>query len=136
MENNRITEIIKKESDERNNILEELEKNMFSHNKKIKEFENKAKTLDILRMKYDNLERESKEAIEKCKKRMADDSEQIENLQTEVQVLRKTILSYKNKVNSLQSIIALMVNDFGIDQVALASGISNDKIQEYLDDKI
>ena len=60
--------------------------------------------------------------------------EEVENLQSEVQVLRKTILTYKSKVNSLQSIIALMVNDFGIDQVALASGISVDKIKEYLQD--
>ena len=60
--------------------------------------------------------------------------EEVENLQSEVQVLRKTILTYKSKVNSLQSIIALMVNDFVIDQVALASGISVDKIKEYLQD--
>ena len=134
MNNNNLTEMIKKESDERNNILEELEQNMFIHNKKIKEYENKVKNLDVLKMKYNNLERETKEVIKKYQEQSKNMEEEGENLQSEVQVLRKTILTYKSKVNSLQSIITLMVNDFGIDQVALASGISVDKIKEYLQD--
>ena len=134
MNNNNLTEMIKKESDERNNILEELEQNMFIHNKKIKEYENKVKNLDVLKMKYNNLERETKEVIKKYQEQSKNMEEEVENLQSEVQVLRKTILTYKSKVNSLQSIIALMVNDFVIDQVALASGISVDKIKEYLQD--
>lgn len=134
MDDNKITNIIKKDSDERNNIFEELEQSMFIHNKKIKEYENKVKNLDILKMKYDNLERESNSLIKDYKNKIKIADEQLENLQTEVQVLRKTILTYKSKVNSLQSIIALMVDDFGIDQVALASGISTDKIKEYLED--
>ena len=134
MDDNKITNIIKKDSDERNNIFEELEQSMFIHNKKIKEYENKVKNLDILKMKYDNLEIESNSLIKDYKNKIKIADEQLENLQTEVQVLRKTILTYKSKVNSLQSIIALMVDDFGIDQVALASGISTDKIKEYLED--
>ena len=85
-------------------------------------------------MKYNNLERETKEVIKKYQEQSKNMEEEVENLQSEVQVLRKTILTYKSKVNSLQSIITLMVNDFGIDQVALASGISVDKIKEYLQD--
>ena len=107
---------------------------MFIHNKKIKEYENKVKNLDVLKMKYNNLERETKEVVKKYQEKSKNMEEEVENLQSEVQVLRKTILTYKSKVNSLQSIIALMVNDFGIDQVALASGISVDKIKEYLQD--
>lgn len=136
MENNKITEIIKKESNERNNMLDELEKTMFDHNKKIRECEDKLKKLDILKMKCENLERENKELLTSYQEKFVQKEELIENLQTEVQILRKSILNYKSKVKSLQSIIGLMVNDFGVDQVALASGISTDKITEYLKEQI
>lgn len=132
----KITESIKKESDQRNNILEELEKNMFNHNKKIIEYENKAKNLDVLKMKYAHLERESYELLKEYQNQLTQKKEEVENLRTEVQVLRKTILAYKSKVKSLQSIVGLTANDFGLDQVSLATGISIDKIEEYLKDDI
>ena len=60
--------------------------------------------------------------------------EEIDNLQNEIQILRRTIIAYKSKVTSLQSVVSLTVRDFGIDQVSLASGISPEKLNEYLKD--
>lgn len=130
-----INEVIKEDENARNNILEELEKNMYAHNNRIKQYENKMKDLDILKMKYANLERESKDAYVKQEKRIKEQQQLIDELLKENQSLKKTILTYQNKENSLKSIVSLMVNDFGIDQVALACGLSTDKIEEYLEKK-
>ena len=78
--------------------------------------------------------RESKEMIDKQESLIKEYMEEIDNLQNEIQILRRTIIAYKSKVTSLQSIISLTVRDFGIDQVSLASGISPEKIYEYLKD--
>ena len=59
-----------------------------------------------------------------------------ENLENEVMILRKTVLNYKSKTTGLRSVVELMINDFGIDQVSLATGIEKDKLKDYLrDDK-
>lgn len=126
---------IVEESNNRRDMLEQVEKSMFTHTNKLREYEEKSKQLDILKIKYLSLERETSQEIEILKNSKQKDTETIDNLQSEVQVLRKTILNYKSKVSSLISIIELMVNDFGLEQVSLATGISTDKIKEYLQDK-
>ena len=135
MINKNINEVIKEDESQRNDILHELEKNMLDHNNRVKEYENQMKNLDILKMKYANLERESKETFMKQDKKIKDQQILVDELLKENQSLKKTILTYQNKENSLKSIVTLMVDDFGIDQVALACGLSTDKIEEYLEKK-
>ena len=130
-----INDLIKEDESQRNDILHELEKNMYAHNNRVKEYENQMKNFDILKIKYANLERESKEAYMALDKKIKDQQSLIDELLKENQSLKKTILTYQNKENSLKSIVTLMVDDFGIDQVALACGLSTDKIEEYLEKK-
>lgn len=130
--NDNFSNSIKEEEKNREYLLRETEKSLTEHTKKLIEFEHKAKNLEILKMKYNNLEREVSGTIKNNSILIEDQKEQISNLENEVSILRRTILTYKNQVTNLKSIIELTVKDFGITQVSLATGISEDKIKEYL----
>lgn len=132
--NNKIYTVMEKESQDRKEILEDVQNNMEDYFKNIVNLGVVSKNYDLLNIKYQNLMRESKEMIDKQESLIKEYMEEIDNLQNEIQILRRTIIAYKSKVTSLQSIISLTVRDFGIDQVSLASGISPEKIYEYLKD--
>lgn len=131
---NKIYTVMEKESQDRKEILEDVQNNMEDYFKNIVNLGAVSKNYDLLNIKYQNLMRESKEMIDKQESLIKEYMEEIDNLQNEIQLLRRTIIAYKSKVTSLQSIVSLTVRDFGIDQVSLASGISPEKIYEYLKD--
>lgn len=134
IENNKIYTVMERESQDRKEILEDVQNNMENYFNNIVNLGAVSKNYDLLNMKYQNLMRESKEMIDKQENLIKEYMEEIDNLQNEIQILRRTIIAYKSKVNSLQSIVSLTVRDFGIDQVSLASGISPEKLYEYLKD--
>ncbi len=133
-EKSNMQQIMKQDSLDRDKILEEVERNLDAHNRKMVEYDQKVKHLDLLEVKYNNLERESTTAIaalqEKVKKLTAEN----EDLENEVMILRRTVVNYKSKTTGLRSVVELIINDFGIDQVVLATGIEKDKLKEYLKD--
>lgn len=133
-EKSNMEQIMKQDSLDRDKIMEEVVRNLDAHSKKIVEYDQKAKTLDILEVKYNNLERESKEAITTLQNKLEELSEANKNLENEVMILRRTVVNYKSKTTGLRSVVELMINDFGIDQVVLATGIEKDKLKEYLRD--
>lgn len=133
-EKSNMEQIMKQDSLDRDKIMEEVVRNLDAHSKRIVEYDQKAKTLDLLEVKYNTLERESKEAITTLQQKVEELSEENKNLENEVMILRRTIVNYKSKTTGLRSVVELMINDFGIDQVALATGIEKDKLKEYLRD--
>ncbi len=127
-----IEEKMRQDSLDRDRIMEEVNRNLDSHSRRIVEYDQKAKTLDILEVKYNSLERESKETITTMQKKIEILTEENANLENEVMILRRTVLNYKSKTTGLQSVVELMINDFGIDQVVLATGIDKDKLKDFL----
>ena len=127
-------EQMKKDSMDRNRILEEVERNLDEHTRKMVEYDQKAKHLDLLEVKYNSLERESKATITALNQKLQTLTEENENLENEVMILKRTIVNFKSKITGLRSVVELMINDFGIDQVALATGLEKDKLKEYLKD--
>lgn len=127
-------EQMKKDSMDRNRILEEVERNLDEHTRKMVEYDQKAKHLDLLEVKYNSLERESKATITAFNQKLQTLTEENENLENEVMILKRTIVNFKSKITGLRSVVELMINDFGIDQVALATGLEKDKLKEYLKD--
>ena len=127
-----IEEKMKQDSLDRDRIMEEVNRNLDNHSRRIVEYGQKAKTLDLLEVKYNSLERESKEVITTMQKKIDELTETNANLENEVMILRKTILNFKSKTTGLRSAMELIINDFGIDQVVLATGIDKDKLKEYL----
>ncbi len=127
-----IEEKMRKDSLDRDRIMEEVNRNLDNHSRRIVEYDQKAKTLDILEVKYNSLERESKETITTMQKKIEILTEENANLENEVMILRRTVLNYKSKTTGLQSVVELMINDFGIDQVVLATGIDKDKLKDFL----
>lgn len=137
VQENRVKDIelkMKQDSEDRNRILEEVARNMDAHTKKIVEYDHKAKTLDLLEVKYNNLLRESETTITQLQEKNNKLIEENKNLENEVMILKRTIVNYKSKVNNLQSVVELLINDFGIEQVSLATGLEKDKLKEYLKD--
>lgn len=127
-----IEEKMKQDSLNRDRIMEEVTRNIDVHSKKIFEYDRKAKTLDILAVKYSNLERESRETITLLKKKVEMLSEEKANLENEVMLLRRTAISMKGKMAGLRSAMELVINDFGIDQIELATGLDKEKLKDYL----
>lgn len=127
-------EKMKQDSMDRNRILEEVERNLDAHTRKIVEYDQKAKHLELLEVKYNNLERESNETILALEQKLETLNEENENLENEVMILKRTIVSFKSKITGLRSVVELMINDFGIEQVALATGLEKEKLKEYLKD--
>ncbi len=127
-----IEEKMKQDSLDRDRIMAEVNRNLDSHSRRIVEYDQKAKTLDLLEVKYNSLERESKEVIAAMQKKIEALTEENANLENEVMILRRTVLNFKSKTTGLRSVVELMINDFGIDQVVLATGLDKDKLKDYL----
>lgn len=127
-----IEEKMKQDSLNRNRIMEEVIHNLDVHNRKIFEYNKKVQTLDVLSVKYNKLVHESKEIIGRLQKQVEQLTEEKTNLENEVMTLRKTAISIKGKMTGMRSALELVIGDFGIEQVVLATGIDKDKLKEYL----
>lgn len=127
----KIEDVMKKDSKDRKKILKDVEKDMESHSKRMVEYDRTAKAYKLLEVKYNTLASE----VEQIKKSADNTIEalkaNLENSENENKLLKKMIMSQKRKISGLQSIVELIVNDYGIQNVELVTGLSSDKIKEY-----
>ena len=126
--------IMKKDSKDRKKILSDVEKDLESHSKKMVEYDRTAKAYKLLEIKYNTLEKESKEQEKLVSNKIETLKETIDNLESENKILKKMIMTQKRKLSGLQSIVELVVNDYGIQNIELVTGLSSDKIKEYFQD--
>ena len=126
--------IMKKDSKDRKKILSDVEKDLESHSKKMVEYDRTAKAYKLLEIKYNTLEKESKEQEKLVSNKIENLKETIDNLESENKILKKMIMTQKRKLSGLQSIVELVVNDYGIQNIELVTGLSSDKIKEYFQD--
>lgn len=129
-----IESIMEQESQNRNMIFKDVEKNLAAHNQKLIEYDRISRAYDLLKIKYKSLKKESKENEELRNKQVSSLKSNLENLDNENKMLKKIIMNQKRKISGLQSIVELVVNDYGIQNIQLVTGLSIDKIKEYFQD--
>lgn len=129
-----IESIMEQESQNRNMIFKDVEKNLFAHNQKLIEYDRIARAYDLLEVKYKSLKKEYKENEELRNKQVLSLKSNLENLDHENKMLKKIVINQKRKISGLQSIVELVVNDYGIQNIQLVTGLSIDKIKEYFQD--
>ena len=126
--------IMKKDSKDRKKILKDVEKDLDSHSKKMIEYDRTAKAYKLLEVKYNTLEKETKQNETIANNKIQTLKETVDNLESENKILKKMIMNQKRKLSGLQSIVELVVNDYGIQNIKLVTGLSSDKIKEYFQD--
>jgi len=125
---------IKKDAKDRKQILRDVENDLESHSKKIVEYDRTAKAYKLLEVKYSTLEKEASELKKITSERIDILKEQVNNLDSENKILKRVVMNQKRKISGLQSIVELVVNDYGIQNIELVTGLSSDKIKEYFQD--
>lgn len=136
-EKKKLTEIeksLKEESSDRKKILKEVNNNIDSYSFKIIEYENRIKNYELMEIKYNNLERELEEKTKMYENIIDDLKNQNESNDQESLKVKKESIEFKSKITALKSIVELVINDYGIETISQISGISQDKIKEYLQD--
>ena len=122
---------MKKDSKNRNKMLKDVEKDLEIHSKKMVEYDRTAKAYKLLEVKYESLKKETCENEKTSRDKIIALKQITENLESENKLLKKVIMNQKRKISGLQSIVELVVNDYGIKNIELVTGLSSDKIKEY-----
>lgn len=122
---------MKKDSKNRKKILRDVEKDLEIHTKKMVEYDRIVKAYKLLEVKYESLKKETSENEKITNERITTLKQALENLENENKLLKKVVMNQKRKVSGLQSIVELVVKDYGIKNIELVTGLSSDKIKEY-----
>ena len=96
------------------------------------ELENKIKEYELEEIKYKNLERESKELTKIYELKLEDLNNKTTSLENELKQTRMELVNEKTISKNLKSFLEVIVNHYGLDEMEQLSGISIDKIKEYL----
>ncbi len=129
-----IEDIMKQESLNRYNIFKDVEKNLQEHSQKLVEYDRAKRAYELLEVKYGALKKEYAQSEEMKNKRIESLKSTLENVDHENKILKKMVMAQKRKISGLQSIVELVVNDYGIQNIELVTGLSSDKIKEYFQD--
>jgi len=129
-----IENVMKQESLNRNKIFEDVEKNLQAHSQKLVEYDRAKRAYELLEVKYSALKKEYTQSEEMKNKRIESLKSTLENVDHENKILKKMVMAQKRKISGLQSIVELVVNDYGIQNIELVTGLSSDKIKEYFQD--
>ena len=127
--------IMKKDSKDRKRILNDVAKDLDSHSKKIVEYDRTAKAYRLLELKYASLEKEMRESEQMNAEKVNNLTTKVNNLENENKLLKRIAMNQKRKISGLQSIVELVVNDYGIQNIEIVTGLSSDKIREYFQEE-
>ena len=120
---NDLTKTLKNESKDRKKMMEEVTNNLDTYSFRIIELEE---------IKYKNLERESKELTKIYELKLEDLNNKTTSLENELKQTRMELVNEKTISKNLKSFLEVIVNHYGLDEMEQLSGISIDKIKEYL----
>lgn len=129
---NDLTKTLKNESKDRKKMMEEVTNNLDTYSFRIIELENKIKEYELEEIKYKNLERESKELTKIYELKLEDLNNKTTLLENELKQTRMELVNEKTISKNLKSFLEVIVNHYGLDEMEQLSGISIDKIKEYL----
>ena len=122
---------MKKDMQDRKKILKDMEKSLVSHSEKLVKYTETEKSYKLLEVKYANLLNEYMDFEKNKNLQVSKLENNINNLELENKLLKKLITENKKKISGLQSIVELMVNDYGISNIEVVTGLPIDKIKEY-----
>lgn len=125
---------MKQDSKNRKKILKSVEKELDAHSKKLIEYDQIEKAYKLLEVKYNVLKKEFDDNINNSSNTIDKLKTTVESLDSENKILKKMIMNQKRKVSGLQSIVELMVKDYGISNIEVVTGLSAEKIKEYFQD--
>lgn len=116
----------------RDNLFKSVEEDLQIHTRNLMAYGRIEKEYKLLKVKYQSLENEYRklESLYGVEYRKLKNN--MENLQVENRLLKKVVINDKRKISGLKSIVELVVNDYGIQNIELVTGLSSDKIKEYL----
>lgn len=125
-----VKSLLNKESESREDILKMTNEQLLDHTKNLLEYTKTNKSYQALKEKYLKLELENKSnrlKLSECEIELKKQSE--ENIQ-----LRKEIEQKKKKLVTVQSILQVIINSYGINSIIKIIGIPYIKLKEYLQD--
>lgn len=126
--------MMRQDSRDRKQILKSVEKDLDEHSKKMVEYDQTAKAYKLLEVKYNVLKKEHAENTKISNERIETLKSTNEELSEENKFLKKMVMNQKRKISGLQSIVELMVKDYGIANIEVVTGLSSEKIKEYFQD--
>ncbi len=129
-----IDSIIKQDNKDRKAILKEVEKNLMDHSEKLAEAEKINSDYNLLKIKYDSLKREADSTFGTFNKQIKNLEDKSNNLEKENVVLKKIINDNNLQISGLKTIVELLVNKYGINTIENITCLSEEKINEYLED--
>lgn len=126
-EENEIKEPLKETIDD---ILKSTSIEMESHTEKILEYTRRNKSYQELQEKYTKLDLENK----KNRLKLSEYEIELKQKEEENISLRKDVEKNKKKLVTVQSILQVVINSYGINSIIKVIGIPYVKLKEYLQD--
>lgn len=111
-------------------MLKYANEELLEHTQKIMEYTKNSKSHQVLQEKYLKLEKENK----KNRLKLSEYEIELKQKEEENIQLRKKIEKNKKKLVTLQSILQVIINSYGINNVIKLIGIPYIKLKEYLQD--
>lgn len=129
---NELSKTLKSDSKNRKKMMEEVTSSMDSYAYRIIDLENKIKEYELEEIKYKNLERENKELVKIYNLKLQELEEKTNILENENTEIKKELINEQATGSKLKSFLQVVVNHYGLEELEQLSGISIDKIKEYL----
>lgn len=127
-----ISKALKNESKDRKKMMEEVTNNLDIYAYRIIELENKIKEFELEEIKYKSLQRENKELTKVYDLKLEEIEKKVTSLEDENKKIKIDLVNEQSVSSNLKSILQVIVNHYGMDELEQLSGISIDKIKEYL----
>jgi len=121
---------LKKKEESIEEMLKYANEELLEHTQKIMEYSKKNKSYNILKEDHSKLDKENK----KNKLKLSEYEIALKKLQEENIELRKKLEKNKKKLVTVQSILQVVINSYGINNVIKIIGIPYIKLKEYLQD--
>ena len=129
---NELSKTLKSDSKNRKKMMEEVTSSMDSYAYRIIDLENKIKEYELEEIKYKNLERENNELVKIYNLKLQELEEKTNILENENTEIKKELINEQATGSKLKSFLQVVVNHYGLEELEQLSGISIDKIKEYL----
>lgn len=123
---------LSKESKKREEILDDVLKDIASYSEQIAIQRESIEQSKIEEIKYKTTIKEQDGYIEIYKKKIEDLEIEKQKQEKEINSLRKKVLSYTTKLSSLQSILDLFIREYGIEQISSITKIEEEQLKKLI----
>ena len=132
MKDNDLKRQLSKESKKREEILDDVLKDIASYSEQIAIQKENIEQSKIEEIKYKTTIKEQDGYIEIYKKKIEGLEIEKQKQEKEINSLRKKVLSYTTKLSSLQSILDLFIREYGIEQISSITKIEEEQLKKLI----